>query len=139
MLKENIIKYSIVFLVFLASFFGTSYLIKNYINPPKSIEELVSSINKSCPKKVEDGIVLDSIKIENNNFIYFYTLIYEDKEKWKTNDFEGFMKPKLIELYHKSEEKSILDLHNYNLVYHYQDGFNVPISKITITSKEYKK
>lgn len=139
MSKDSIIKYSIVFLVFLASFFGTSYFIKNFINPPKSIEELVLSINKSCPKKVEDGIVLDSIKIESNNFTYFYTLIYEDEEKWKTNDFEDFMKPKLIELYHKSEEKSILNSYNYNLVYHYQDGFNVPISKITITPKEYKK
>jgi hypothetical protein len=139
MINNNIVKYTLVFFIFIASFIGTKYIIKNYIKTNKSVEEHIKSINDSCPKKMDGGIVLDSINIKNNDLNYYYTFIYEDKDKWDITYFEKFMKPRLIKLYQKSEEKSILDSYNYILNYHYQDGFQTPISKIIITPKEYKK
>ncbi len=118
---------------------GTNMIINKYFTPKKSIKELVNTMNKSCPKKYKDGIILDSISIINNDFNYYFTLIYEDKEKWNNSEFEIYMKPILINLYQKSNEKKILDDYKFNLVYNYRDGFFQPISKIKITPIEYQK
>lgn len=139
MKKENIITYSIVFLVFLGSFFGTQYVIKKFSDPLKTIEKIVLEVNNSCPKKISDEISLDSVNVKNTDFNYYYTLTLEDKEKMNIKSFESFLKPKLIEYYKKSNESTILNDYEYNLVFHYQDAFHESISKTVIKPKEYKK
>lgn len=96
-------------------------------------------VNKSCPKKISDEITLDSVTIQNKNFNYFYTLTLENKDEMDIKSFETFIKPKLIEYYQKSTEKSILNESDFNLIFHYQDAFHESISKIIITPKDYKK
>ncbi len=137
--RNNLIKYSIVFLVFLGSFFGTQFILNNFFEPENSIDEMVILLNKSCPKKISNEITLDSITINDKNLNYFYSLNYEDKEKLNVSDFKLFIKPKLIDLYQKSDEKRIIQESNYNLVFHCKDAFRESISEIIITPKEYKK
>jgi len=139
MKRNNLIKYSIVFFVFLGSFFGTQIILNNFFKPENSIDEMVISLNKSCPKKISNEITLDSITINDKNLNYFYSLNYEDKEKLNVSDFKLFIKPKLIDLYQKSDEKRIIQESNYNLVFHCKDAFRESISEIIITPKEYKK
>jgi hypothetical protein len=137
--KNNLVKYSIVLLVFFGSFFGTQFILNNYFKPENSIDEMVITLNKSCPKKISNEITLDSITINEKNLNYFYSLNYQDKEKFNVSDFKLFIKPKLIDLYQKSDEKKVIQASNYNLVFHCKDAFRESISEIIITPKEYIK
>ena len=124
--------------------FGLSYFAVQQLFfkvPPldKTMMEVASEINKTCPIMVDSETRLDNaISLPKNIFQYNYTLVNIDKASTDTVEMRKYLEPTITNYVKTNPQMKFQRDHETTINYYYKDKAGSFLIVISVTPEKYK-
>lgn len=114
----------------------------SFFSPPsfdKTMMNIASEINKTCPIMVDSETRLDNTSaLPDNELVYNYTLVKLTVDEVDVNELVSNIKPMLVNNISTNPDMKNLRDHEVTMSYYYKDKDGNFITKVSITSDEYQ-
>lgn len=105
----------------------------------KTMMEVASEINKTCPIMVDSETRLDNtFSLPNNTFQYNYTLVNIDKESIDTVEMRNYLEPTITNSVKTNPQLKFHRDHEMTINYSYKDKTGSFLIVISVTPEKYK-
>lgn len=124
--------------------FGISYFAVQqlFFKPPsldKTMMEIASEINKTCPIMVDSETRFDNaVSLSKNVFQYNYTLVNIDKASANPAEIKKSLEPNIINYVKTNPKMQFQRDHQTTLNYYYKDKAGLFLLLISVTPEKYK-
>lgn len=106
----------------------------------KMLMKVADELNANCPVMVDSETRLDNaFAMPGNVFQYNYTLINLVKDSINIQDFEEYMKPRIVSNAKTNPDLQLFRDNKVTMNYYYKDMNGIFVSKISISPDQYSE
>ena len=121
------------------SFFAVQHFFFGKPSFDKSLAEVSSQINKTCPIMIDEDTQLDNtLALPNKMLAYNYTLVNLEKQNIDIDEFQNFIELNAINNMKTNPEMKLFRENKVTMIYNYNDKNKEFIIKINISPEKYE-
>ena len=106
----------------------------------KMLMKVADELNANCPVMVDSETRLDNaFAMPGNVFQYNYTLVNLVKDSINIQDFEEYMKPRIVSNAKTNPDLQLFRDNKVTMNYYYKDLNGIFVSKISISPDQYSE
>ena len=117
---------------------GGTWAVSCQNNKYKILETIVEETNKTCPQKMDEYTMLDSLANQTDSLIFYYTLLTELEEMEVGNDAKEIMKAGLVQNLKLTPSFSVIKNLDAKVIHIYRYSDGRLFLQIAINPEDYK-